>query len=319
MKPQSILVTGASGLIGFDVVRRLCSEGRRVVAVDRVVDELRAVTENALELEIGDVHKLHEIAARFEIDAIVHCGGVSGPMLGRDNPAMVFNVNVGGTVDIAEVARQIVSRGKPCRLVFCSSLMVYGSQPDDGIDENHPLLTRNCYASSKIAAEAVVLSYAEEHHVDAAILRVASVYGPRRRTSCTLRDMIENAVAGRPTRLPFGKDARRQWVHVDDVVASVVGGLDASNLRRRVYNINGGSKPLIAEAASHIRDFIPHADIEFGEDSDTGYTSIGLLKIDAAGEDLGYAPKVTLRMGIETLINAARQHTHSLEAGSLRP
>ncbi|RUZ72514.1 NAD(P)-dependent oxidoreductase [Mesorhizobium sp. M7A.F.Ca.US.006.01.1.1] len=306
MAPRSVLVTGASGLIGFDLVRRLHAEGHKVVAVDRSVAEFRSVTETAFEVEIGDVHKLHELAARFDVDAIVHCGGVSGPMVGKNNPAMVFNVNVGGTVDVAEVARQLAVHRGSCRLVYCSSLMVYGDQPQDGIDESHRLLTRNCYASSKVAAEAVVLAYAEEHNVDAAILRIASVYGPRRRTSCTLRDMIEDALAGRHTHLPFGEDSRRQWVHVDDVVAGIIAALNAPALKRRVYNISAGVKPQVGEAASLIREFIPGADIKFSGHGDVGYTSVGLLSIDAAHEDLGYVPEVSLRVGIKTLVDAMR-------------
>lgn len=306
MAPQSVLVTGASGLIGFDLVYRLQAEGHKVVAVDRSVAELQSVTETAFELEIGDVHKLHELAARFEFDAIVHCGGVSGPMLGRDNPAMVFDVNVGGTVDVAEVARQLATRRGSCRLVFCSSLMVYGHQPQDGIDEAHRLLTRNCYASSKVAAEAVVLAYAQEHNVDGAILRIASVYGPRRRTNCTLRDMIEDALAGRETHLPFAEGARRQWVHVDDVVTGIIGALNAPDLKQRVYNISAGTKPSVGEAASLVREFIPNADIKFSGEADVGYTSIGILNIDAAREDLGYMPAVSLRTGIKRLIDVVR-------------
>ncbi|TKB18645.1 MAG: NAD(P)-dependent oxidoreductase [Mesorhizobium sp.] len=306
MAPQSVLVTGAGGLIGFDLVRRLGAGGHKVVAVDRSVAELQSVTETAFELEIGDVHKLHELAARFECDAIVHCGGVSGPMLGRDNPAMVFDVNVGGTVDVAEVARQLAGRRGSCRLVYCSSLMVYGHQPQDRIDEDRRLLTRNCYASSKVAAEAVVLAYAQEHNVDAAILRIASVYGPRRRTNCTLRDMIEDALAGRETHLPFAKDARRQWVHVDDVVTGIIGALNAPDLKRRIYNISAGVKPSVGEAASMVREFIPSADIKFGGEADVGYTSIGILNIDAAREDLGYIPAISLRAGIKRLIDVVR-------------
>ena len=90
MVPQSILVTGANGLIGLDLVRRLQSAGRRVVAVDRSVADVGAVTDTAFEVEIGDAHRLHDIATRFDIDAIAHCGGISGPMLARDNPAMLF-------------------------------------------------------------------------------------------------------------------------------------------------------------------------------------------------------------------------------------
>lgn len=309
MKPQSIMVTGANGLIGFDLVRRLRSEGRRVVAVDRSISDVRAVTDKAFELEIGDAHKLHELATRFQIDAIAHCGGVSGPMLGRDNPAMLFRVNVGGTIDVAEVARQAAARGGSCRLVFCSSLTVYGNQPQDGIDEDRPLLARGCYASSKVAGEAVVLSYTEEHGVDGVVLRIAGVYGERRKTSCVLRLMVENALAGRPTRLPFGKGFSRQWVHVDDVVAGIVGALDARDPKRRVYNISGGVNPLIDEAAALVRELLPGADIVLEAGPDPEDITLGLLSIRAAHDDLGYAPAMSLQAGIERLIAGLARET----------
>ena len=307
MAPRSTLVTGANGMIGFDLVRRLKSEGRKVVAVDRSISDVRAMADEAFELEIGDVHRLHEIAARFDIDAIAHCGGVSGPMLARDNPAMLFRVNVGGTVDVAEVARQMAARRGFCRLVFCSSLTVYGDQPQDGIGEDHPLLTRNCYASSKVAAERVVLSYAQEHRIDGIVLRIAGVYGPRRRTSCVLRLMIEDALSGRPTHLPYGRGFPRQWVHVDDVVQGIVSAIDADERRHRVYNISGGVNPTIDEAAELIRELIPGADIELQAGPDPEDVTLGLLSIEAARGDLGYAPRVSLRTGIERLIAAVRR------------
>lgn len=306
MAPQCILITGANGLIGFDLVRRLHSVGRDVVAVDRSISDVRAVTDRAFELEIGDVHKLHELAARFNIDAIVHCGSVSGPMLGQDNPAMIFRINVGGTVDVAEVARQTAARRGSCALIFCSSLTVYGNQPQDGIDESHPLLTRNCYASSKVAGEAIVLSYSHEHNVDGVVLRIAGVYGQRRRTSCILRLMIENALEGRPTRLPFGKGFPRQWVHVDDVVQGIVAALDASDRKRRIYNISGGVNPYIDEAATLVRELLPGADIELQVGPDPDDITLGLLDIRAARDDLGYIPTVPLHMGIKRLIGAVR-------------
>ena len=306
MAPRSIMVTGANGLIGFDVVRRLIADGREVVAVDRSISDVRAISDKAFELEIGDVHRLHEIANLFDIDAIAHCGGVSGPMLGRDNPAMLFRVNVGGTIDVAEVARQAAALRGSCRLVFCSSLTVYGNQPADGIDENHPLLTRSCYASSKVAGEAVVLSYAAEHGVDAVVLRIAGVYGPRRKTSCVLRLMVEDALAGRSTHLPFGRGFPRQWVHVDDVVQGILRAIDAGVAMRRIYNISAGVNPHIDEAAAIVRELLPGADIVLDAGPDPNDITLGLLSIQAAREDLGYVPTVPLRTGIERLVAGIR-------------
>jgi UDP-glucuronate 4-epimerase len=304
---ETILVTGANGLIGYEIVKRLAEAGRRVIAVDRSVSDVAALTESAFALEIGDQHKLHELAARFQIDAIVHCGGISGPMLGRDNPATLFNVNIGGTIDVAEVARQRNALGQPCRLLFCSSLTVYGNQPQDDIKESNPLLTRQCYASSKVAGEAVVLSYAEEHDVDAIVLRIAGVYGPRRKTSCVLRLMIEHALQGKPTHLPYGHGFPRQWVHVDDIAAGLILALDVEAPSERVFNLSGGINPTIDEAADIIRDAIPGADIRLDPGADPEDIMLGLLSIDAARRVLGFVPGVSLKDGIHRLIQSIKK------------
>jgi UDP-glucuronate 4-epimerase len=300
--PESTLVTGANGLIGYEVVKRLVAAGRQVVAVDRVISDVAGLTTNAFALEIGDTHRLHELATRFGIDAIVHCGGVSGPMLGRDNPAALFDVNVGGTIDIAEVARQRGLSGKPCRLVFCSSLTVYGNQPPDDITESHPLLTRQCYASSKVAGEAVVLSYAEEHGVDAIVLRIAGVYGPRRKTSCLLRLFVTNALQGTPTHLPYGDRFPRQWVHIDDVTSGILLALDVQAPQERVFNLSAGENPTIDAAAAIICKAIPSARITLDPGADPEDITLGLLSIDAARRVLGYNPAVPLEDGIHRLI-----------------
>lgn len=303
---KSVLVTGANGLIGWETVKRLAEAGRQVIAVDRTVSDVATLTDKAFCLEIGDQHKLHELAARFEIDAIIHCGGVSGPMLGRDNPAALFNINVGGTVDVAEVARQRTALGRSCRLLFCSSLTVYGNQPQDGIKEGNPLLTRQCYASSKVAGEAVVLSYAEEHNLDAIVLRIAGVYGPRRRTACVLRLMIQNALDRKTTHLPYGQGFPRQWVHVDDIASGLILALDVEAPSERVFNLSGGVNPTIDEAADVIRELIPEADIRLDPGADPEDITLGRLSIDAARQVLGYQPEVTLKDGIYRLIQSIK-------------
>jgi UDP-glucuronate 4-epimerase len=311
MNSRSVLVTGANGLIGFDVVKRLAAAGRSVVALDRSVNDAATATPNAFAVEIGDVHRLHEIASRFKIGAIVHCGGVSGPMLSRDNPADLFRVNVGGTVDVSELARQIASRDGSCRLVFCSSLTVYGHQPDDGIAEDYPLLARGCYASSKIAGEAIVCSYADEHGVDAIALRIACVYGPRRKTQCILRAMIEDALKRRPSRYAFGVGFPRQFVHVDDVARGIVLAVEAQAPKGRVFNLNGGVNPTLDEAAAIVREFLPNADIELQPGADPEDVTLGLLSIDAARRELSYSPSVALRDGIGRLIDSIERERGS--------
>jgi nucleoside-diphosphate-sugar epimerase len=124
MSEGAVLVTGAGGLIGHAVATLLVEQGREVGALDRlpVPDAPRPV----LPHEIGEVHRLHELVRRRRVTHVVHAGGISGPMVAPEQPAKVFSVNVGGLVDILEVAR---IHGL-VRVVWFSSILAYEPRGD---------------------------------------------------------------------------------------------------------------------------------------------------------------------------------------------
>jgi UDP-glucuronate 4-epimerase len=295
----SVLVTGANGLIGYEVVKLLQEQGTPVVAIDRAVDDVQALAD-AFAVEIGDTHKLYEIIHKYDVAGIVHCGAVSGPMLARDNPVRLFAVNVGGTIDIAECARLIAQQKGGCRVVFCSSLSAYGDNPAARVTEDAPLASTGCYGASKIAGEAILRAYAAEHDIDVVALRITWVYGPRRTTDCVVRTMIENALAGKPTRFPFGQDFRRQFVHVRDVARSIRLALQSHLTGWHVYNISGDIDPTLGEVAEEVRALFPEADIVLEPGPDPVDNKLGKLDIAAARRDLGFVPAVSLKEGIRT-------------------
>lgn len=293
--PRPVLVTGAGGLIGHRLVRSLHEAGRPVVAMDRVPVDLPVPTAMA---EIGDVHALYRAIDTHDVGSIAHCGGVSGPMLGRENPGKLVEINVGGTRDIAEAARLLAARNGSCRLVFCSSLAVYGNQAQDGIAEDAPLLSTDMYGASKIAAEAILRAYAAQHGVSALSLRITWVYGPRRTTDCVIRTMLEDALTGRPTRMAFGRGFRRQFVHIDDVAAAIRLALDAPAPCYTAYNVSGGVDPTLDEIADIVARVVPGADIALEPGPDPVDGGLGRLDIGRIAEDLGHAPAVALETGI---------------------
>lgn len=225
MAQAAVVVTGAAGLIGFAVSARLARAGRATVGTDCIAPREEGGF-RSVEAALTDVHKLHEICAG-DVAAIVHCGAVSGPMLGRDNPRAVVESNVAGTANLLEIARQ---RG--ARLVFCSSTSAYGNTPPglDPVPETAPLAAADIYGATKAAGDILARAYAAQTGLDAIVLRFSWVYGPRRRTPCVLRAMIRDAQAGRPTRLPYGRGFTRQYVHVDDAVSAVIAALDAGEI-----------------------------------------------------------------------------------------
>ena len=294
MASGAIVVTGSAGLIGFGVASRLAREGRAVIGTDRIQPREDGGFPST-DAELTDVHKLHAICDG-DVAAVVHCGAVSGPMLGRDNPRAVIETNVAGTANLLEIARQ---RG--VRLVFCSSTSAYGNTPTglDLVPEDAPLAADDVYGATKASGDILTRAYVTQTGLDACVLRFSWVYGPRRRTTCVVREMIQDAQAGRATTLPYGSGFTRQYVYIDDVVSAVIAALDAGEFGpQRAFNITGGQRLEFGEIVEAVRDVVPGAQITLGEGADPQDQSHGRLDISAAARVLDWQPQIAFADGV---------------------
>jgi UDP-glucuronate 4-epimerase len=289
----AVLVTGAAGLIGNAVRTKLEASGRSVIPIDLVdhTDEGKAV----LVCDIGDIHRLHGIAASHQLSGIIHCGAFSGPMVARDNPFSMVQVNVVGTANILELARLLDG----VRVVYCSSTSVYGSAPrPEPVPEDVALFPVSVYGASKVAGEQLLAAYASQFNLDGVSLRLSWVYGPRRTTDCVVRTMITNAQAGKPTHIPYGRGFRRQYIHVEDAAAALIAALDRPNPPRRTYSITGGTYLTFDEIAATIKRILPGAEIELGPGPDPNDGVQPRFDVSAAERDLGFRPRLTFEEGV---------------------
>lgn len=293
-------MTGAAGLIGRAVVEQLLARGDEVVAIDRAASG--SGRSAVRDCDLRDSHRLHAIAAATPFDGIIHCGAHSGPMVARDNPYDLVQVNVVGTANVLEIARIWRVR----RLVNCSSVSAYGDTPSGLVTEEAPLRPSTVYGATKLAAEKIATAYWQEHGVDAVSLRLAWVYGPNRTTFCLLRQMVADTLVGRPVRLATGGDAMRQYIHADDAAAALIDALDAEKLGQRAYTVTGDDFRTVTEAAALVRSVLPEADIEIGPGPEPGDDVQHRFDISAARRDLGYEPAVTLEQGIRDMADRLR-------------
>ncbi|QAA94587.1 NAD-dependent epimerase/dehydratase family protein [Pollutimonas thiosulfatoxidans] len=292
-KAGAILVTGITGLIGAEVANRLVSQGYEVVGMDRIIPP--GLPYPVITHELPDGHRWHEVIVRFGISSIVHAGGVSGPMLLRDAPARLCDINLVSLVDLLEAAR-IHGVG---RLVWFSSVMAYGKRADTRpVDEDVPLIPTTVYGATKAAGEALINAYFAEHGVDAVALRVASCYGPGRTTSCLIRTLVQDALANRVTKIRQESGTTRQHIYVDDVVDGICAALFSSSLTQRAYNIGPGVAQSLDEIVGAVKTAVPSASIEVDPDGMAWNTfPLGPLTIDAARRDFGFNPTVSLADG----------------------
>lgn len=298
-----VLVSGASGLIGNTVCALLTSRGRPVLAVDRA--PAPDAPAGLVAVDLTDVHGLYAAIGDRPLDGVVHCGAYSGPMVARDRPHDMVRVNVGGTANLLELARVRGAR----RFVFCSSASAYGPTGPGPVTEEAPLRSGSVYGASKAAGEALVRGYARQFRPDGASLRLCWVYGPRRTTDCVIRTMIADAQAGRPTRLPFGRDFPRQFIHVEDAARALLAALDAPGpLGGEAFNVTGGSILTLGEVAEAVRRVLPGADIALEDGPDPVDDLQQRFDTGLTERVLGFRPMVSLEAGI-------RSYAAWLEAG----
>jgi nucleoside-diphosphate-sugar epimerase len=223
-----VLVTGAAGFLGSSLVEKLRRSGQHVRAVlhdtTQPASDLRNV--EIVTADIRDAGKVQEIADGCE--AIVHLAAKVHAIDGVGAEQDYEAVNVAGTKHILDAA----VRSGINRIVFASSVKVFGEETSRCVDETQAPNPRTAYGRSKWRAEQLVSEYAERHGLTAVSLRFPMVYGPT--TKGNLYRMIEAIDQGKFPALPRLL-AVRSLLHVQNSVQAVCLCLRASSFKRAAY------------------------------------------------------------------------------------
>lgn len=310
---MNILLTGAAGLIGMALRELLRSRGDHVVPIDitgfgRDDAELRRVP-------LDDRAALDELIRTEAIEAIVHCGAISGPMLARGQPLAIVGANIDATALLLDLARVHGLR----RFVFCSSNSVYGDVGDAPITEATPLVPTSVYGASKVACEQLIQGFAAEYGLDGVSLRIARVYGPYRRANCHLGAMIHDTNAGRGTEIPCDPGFLYHYVYVGDVAEAIAVVLDAPALPHRLYNVGSGealTMPRIVQAAAQVLPGLRATLIPGADDVPDRQAAFDVTRI---ADELGWRPRFPIAAGLLAYRDAIAQGKAAGEAKPTSP
>ena len=290
-----VIVTGVAGFIGHAVAEKLCTAGRRVIGTDVVAPAGAFGASFAfVQADTRDILR-HAGLVKDGCDGIIHCGGISGPMLARDNPAELFDTNIRGSWLLLDLARNFGLR----RFVLCSSVSAYGRTAASAeVTEQDPLRASTAYGSSKAASDLLLQTYVSQHGLSAVSLRLGWVYGRRRRTDGILRPMIRSASDGPPVSLDHGAEHALQFVHVEDVVTGIITAFDTPRLTAVAYNINGDAVLALGDIAARVKAMLPAAKIAIGPGMLPNTDIQGPMSLQAAAADLAWRPRVSFEDGL---------------------
>ena len=242
-KESSFLVTGATGLIGFNLVLALVSYARQslggitIYILVRNADKARRRFEDVLLpddpvvfLE-GDVR--NPIPLEDSVDFVIHAASRTDSAGFVSEPVSVIKTTVDGTSNILEFSRT----HKVKKMIYLSSMEVYGSHSSEElISEQYcgdvdPLQIRSCYPEAKRMAEALCCAYHSQYGVPVSIARLAQVFGPGVSSddSRVFVYFAKCALEGLPVRLATTGESTRMYLSSIDAVLALLVMLTESN------------------------------------------------------------------------------------------
>jgi nucleoside-diphosphate-sugar epimerase len=320
---MNVLVTGGAGFLGGYIMAALQRQGHEAFAYDIAppgADTLAVSPDIATRFragQINDIARLFAICRAEKIEAIIHSAGMVGLEPSLEQPIAAYQTNIMGLINVCEVARQMNMR----RVVFVSSNAAYHKGSGAALVETDPAFSirdgnpAGHYGTSKMAGEAIGLAYASFQNLDFLALRVTAIYGFGMRSPMYIKPMVENSVLGRPTRFATGGRMKRDYTHVADCSDGIVAALLAPPWKtgeQRVINVAGGSARTAAEVAKIVRDTIPGADIEIGDDltplEQQNVKMRASLDITSAKRLLNWSPKWPLEAGIAEYAETFRRY-----------
>jgi nucleoside-diphosphate-sugar epimerase len=266
---MKVLVTGVDGYIGAILGPYLMERGLDVTGFDTGYyrqgwlypmggPRPQIITKDLREVTVKDLEGF---------DAVCHLAELSNDPIGQQDPGLTHEINHGGSVRIAEAAKQ----AGVSRFVYTSSCSVYGANPPDAeyVDESSPVSPLTAYAECKAKVERDVVPMADASFTPC-FLRNATAYGasPRQRFDIVLNDLCGLAYTTGKIKLNSDGSAWRPLVHVLDICQAIDLALRApkETISGQIFNVGSSDQNYrVIEIAKAIAGVFPGCEIEIGQ------------------------------------------------------
>ena len=332
LEGKTVLVTGAAGFIGSNLVRRLLSEFKsiKVVGVDSITDyyDVNIKYERLKEIEslnrdwtfvkasIADRDMVNDLFDKYHFSVVVNLAAQAGVRYSITNPDAYIESNLIGFYNILEACRHHEVE----HLVYASSSSVYGSNKkvpystDDKVDNPVSL-----YAATKKSNELMAHAYSKLYNIPSTGLRFFTVYGPAGRPDMAYFGFTDKLVKGETIKIFNYGNCKRDFTYVDDIVEGVVRVMQHAPEKKtgedglpippyKVYNIGNNHPENLLEFVNILQEELVRAgvlpqDYDFDAHKELvpmqpGDVPVTYADTSALEEDFGFKPNTPLREGL---------------------
>ncbi len=312
---MNVLVTGGAGFIGSHIAERLVNQGHHVVVVDNGATgspENVPAQSRYVRADVTDQVALEPLFAAG-LDAVFHIAGQVSLVRSFTDPQADLRTNVGGTLNVLELC----VRHRVPRLLFASSMTVYGSVEKLPTPEDTACRPMSYYGITKYAAERYVHTTAQRVDLDfefrATSFRMYNVYGPRQALDNPYQGVLGiflgNLLRSEPITIFGDGEQSRDFVYIDDVVDAWIGALAAPQSYGAVFNLGSGRQLSINRLAdSALAAFgLSRADhavrYQPGRSGEQRFVEADTTRARAV---LGWKPRVSFEAGLAETVRWAR-------------
>ncbi|TMV86811.1 SDR family oxidoreductase [Thioclava sp. BHET1] len=302
---KRILVTGGAGFLGSFLCERLLEEGNEVICLDNFFtgtrdNILHLMDHNRFEVMRHDV----TFPVYVEVDQIYNLACPASPVHYQFDPVQTVKTNVHGAINMLGLAKRTKAR-----IMQASTSEVYGDpaihpQVESYWGNVNPTGLRSCYDEGKRCAESLFFSYHRQYGIDIRIARIFNTYGPRMHPNDgrVVSNFIVQALKGEPVTLYGDGSQTRSFCFVDDLVSGFLSLMAPDNGMTGPINLGNPGEFTIRQLAELVIELT-------GSSSRIVYKPLPKddpIKrkpdISCATKQLGWAPRVPLRSGLERTI-----------------
>lgn len=332
LRGKTILVTGAAGFIGSNLVKRLFKDidDIKVIGVDSITDyyDVNIKYERLKEIEslnrdwtfvkgsIADREIVRKLFTENRIAVVVNLAAQAGVRYSITNPDAYMESNIMGFYNILEACRHHEVE----HLVYASSSSVYGANKkvpystDDKVD--NPI---SLYAATKKSNELMAHCYSKLYNIPSTGLRFFTVYGPAGRPDMAYFGFTDKLRAGKKIQIFNYGNCKRDFTYVDDIVEGVVRVMQHAPEKQtgedglpvppyKIYNIGNNSPENLLDFVTILQEELVRAGV-LPEDYDfeahkelvpmqPGDVPVTYADTSALEDDFGFKPSTSLREGL---------------------
>jgi UDP-glucose 4-epimerase len=319
------LVTGGAGFIGSHLVDRLVRDGCAVTVLDNESTGQRSNVTPAARYLKGDATRLEDLDAAFAggVDVVLHIVGQVSLARSYADPSLDLRTNVEGTINVLRLCLKY----RVPRLLYASSMTVYGHTAPLPISEDSPCCPVSYYGITKYAAERYVHTTAERIDLDfdfrATSFRMFNVYGPRQALDNPYQGVLGiflgNLLRGEPLTIFGDGEQSRDFVYIDDVVGAWVGAIERPSAYGQVFNLGSGRRLSINTLADQALAAFGHSrsthPVRYGPER-SGEQRHVAADVERAGLALDWVPCTPFAEGLTATAGWARATAAPKPAGA---